>query len=212
MGGIIAVTVRALDSTEYRMARWTNGLSDYITNINLCNKNQDHIDQYLNRWKEMETDWINNKDTGKFKFPMTSCYLPDSYLLAPIGYGLVVVDYVENFILHSQGYTRIGSINSSALCDPEDLERFDQFKVANRIKKINFWEEEGFTINDINQMTAVEIRSLDAYFEMDMSPFEVIRYGEHDRDELKRMQSKIVDLGFTLSEEELQMWEDFVEE
>lgn len=51
----------------------------------------------------MKEDWEKNKLSGNFDFNMTDVYFPSSGL-APEGYGLVVVDMVNDVILSSQGY------------------------------------------------------------------------------------------------------------
>ncbi len=103
MGGSVAITLRTPDNKVYKMSRWTNIMPYFINNARLFLKQQKHIDDFLYQYNLMKKDWENNKDTGNFDFNMTDVYFPSSGL-APEGYGLVVIDMVNDVILSSQGY------------------------------------------------------------------------------------------------------------
>ena len=52
----------------------------------------------------------------------------------------------------------------------------------------------------------------DAYFILDMSPFKVTKYVEHDPEDAMKMKLKLNELGFELSPEEKVIWADWVKE
>ena len=104
MGGSVGLTIREPNGKEHRMCRSTGVLSWAIRNMKLVNKDPEHITAVLKTWEEMRNDYERNKESGNFEIEMTGCYAPYPYL-APIGYGLVVVDMVHNEILDNQGYT-----------------------------------------------------------------------------------------------------------
>lgn len=110
MGGSVGLTIREPNGKEHRMCRWTNILPWAITNIRLVNKDVKHIEKILDPWYDMREDYMQHKKDGKFRNEMTKVYAPHHYL-APQGYGLVVVDMVNNKILDHQGYISISNID-----------------------------------------------------------------------------------------------------
>jgi hypothetical protein len=125
MGGNLAITVREQDGTEHRMDRWTNSMPWFIDNIDLVEKKPQHIADYLKTWYDFRKDWEKHgeayleahKKGGweearkvPFEHNMTPVYAQHTFL-APSEYGLVVVDMVNDKILHAQGYTDFGSIS-----------------------------------------------------------------------------------------------------
>lgn len=144
MGGTIAVTLRKPDGIVHKMARWTNPLPEFVTNLAMINKDPSHVDEWMEQWNGMAKDWDDHlpeieaarKKYGdkfwdhlnvKFRFPMTACY--GGYrLLAPTGYGLVVIDQQKNHILTSQGYCSFGVVHAAgiSLDVPYDKNTFDE--------------------------------------------------------------------------------------
>lgn len=51
-----------------------------------------------------------------------------------------------------------------------------------------------------------------SYFQIDMSPFQLIRYHEPDPEEAEKIRTKIKDLGFTLTTEEDKLWDEWINE
>lgn len=139
MGGNLALTVREEDGTEHRMDRWTNAMPWFITNMDLVNKNPAHLQGYLETWYGFVEDWNKNGarfdqmqaagDDGAydiFEHNMTPVYAGHQYL-APSEYGQVVVDYQNNVVLHSQGYTDFGRMSyvcAKQMLYQEGVERF----------------------------------------------------------------------------------------
>jgi hypothetical protein len=125
MGGTVAITLRTPDKKVYKMSRWTNIMPHFINNARLFLKQQGHIDDFLYQYNLMKEDWEKNKSSGNFDFNFPSSGL------APEGYGLVVVDMVNDVILSSQGYC--------------SFERLHLFEVQNLIQR--------FLHNDQNKTT-----------------------------------------------------------
>lgn len=132
MGGTIAVTIRTPDGQEYRMARWTNSLPSFTKSLKFIQKDSEHIQEYMKPYFEMKEDYKQNHRTGKFKFNMTGCYNPWGQC-APLGYGLVVIDMVNNIIADSQGYTHLTEIYSGHVAlDSQKVILFQDKPVENR--------------------------------------------------------------------------------
>jgi len=112
MGGNLAWTIRLEDGTEYRMDRWTNSMPGLILNPDFLSGQQAGIDNALQPWLEMKSDWEKNQHTEKFDLHMTPSYAPYPYGLAPSEYGLVITDFVSKTILSLQEYTDLGSLNA----------------------------------------------------------------------------------------------------
>lgn len=118
MGGSIGFTIREKNGTEHRMCRWTNSMPGFINHIDFIEESDEHLQNYLKVYLDMKEDWekhgedwdAEGRDYGIFEHHMTPVYAPFNGILAPIEYGLVVVDYQTNTVLHCQGYTSFGSI------------------------------------------------------------------------------------------------------
>ena len=136
MGGTVGFTLREPDGTEHRGACWTNSLQWAVTNMRLVNKDPEHIKEVV-------------------------AYDEEGTLLAPVGYGLVLVDMKENVILSFQNYTGVGRINTSAVLQDfhegvpgedgmllvEDgcaLTRLQAFMAENRVTPLSYRQDEGF--------------------------------------------------------------------
>ena len=96
MGGSVAVTIRQENGTEHRFHnRYTNPLPFFIDNMRLIEKNEKHIE-----------DYINGGDPE---------YVIKGDCLSPDGYGLVVVDLKTNHILSYQNYCSFGRTAISSI-------------------------------------------------------------------------------------------------
>jgi len=111
MGGSIAVTMRTPDGTIHKMCRWTNILGWVVTNLRLAQKDPEHIKKVLKPWQDMRADWLKGKP---YKYPMTDVYGHYDHL-APYGYGLVVIDMVNDVILSWQGYTNLETVTGASI-------------------------------------------------------------------------------------------------
>ena len=232
MGGSVAVTLREPDGTEHRMCRWTNPLPWFINNMKFINKDPVHIKQWLDRWNEMRADWEKNKGTGKFEFPMTEAYAPSPYL-APMGYGLVVIDMKKNVILNCQGYCNFGVIHGVSIAldmnpnvisgdKPEDRDKeiAKAFFDANRavvwkwVKGVTKKRRGQFLTTQIGYQELLLIlkknnEMLD--IRLDMHPFKIQDYSEESAS-WPKMRADIEKLGFKITAEEDKMWDEWLKE
>jgi hypothetical protein len=110
MGGTVALTLRAADGAEYRMARSTNILPWAVTNRALLDGAPVHWEAVLAQWRAMMADYARGRASGRFDHAMTKAYASESGILAPIHYGLVVVDALTRTILSCQGYSTPGQV------------------------------------------------------------------------------------------------------
>lgn len=225
MGGSIAMTLRLPDGTEHRMMRWTNIMPWAFTNLEFLREEPTHITAFMSQWHELVADWDAAQAAGtEPKYPMASCYAPHR-LLSPDGYGLVVIDMVNKVILHSQGYSDIGTIFTSSFHDGEFPDpdsnqfRFKNLWDAGRIRSIKRWSAEGVSVVPVPWATAEEAvealnRSRDwiGDFIVDMSPYTVERFPEHNTKEAIRLRERVLSLGFLLTQEEEAQWTKWIEE
>ena len=227
MGGSIGVTIREENGTEHRMCRWTNSLPGFVHNIRFINKDKIYIKEYLELWYNMRKDWEENKDNKdlrflsnsielrngmkigggepqKFRLGMTDVYAPYPYL-APMNYGLIVIDLQNNVILHSQDYCGIGSlIISRASVDKEHLEFIDELRKSGRIVSV--------TDLDNKKVSVSKLDLTGNYFydiKIDLAPFIVKRFGKSKSGGINNLKKEVIKLGFSLTIEEEEMWEEF---
>lgn len=209
MGGCIGMTIRLSDGTEHRMTRWTNPIPDYINNIKFINKDIEHFDRYQEQWNNMRKDWLEhvlkcnkkNHIKCKFKYFMTPAYAPYPYL-APIEYGLIVVDMMDNVIISCQGYTKIGQIHLIS------QNNFDEWEVAQELMdegRILSIHKDFKPIKSIKNLNKLKKSKLELYtLNVNLSPFKIIEVPEHDYASLKE---EVLKLGFKLTPEEEKIWE-----
>jgi len=237
MGGSVAVTLREPDGTDHRMCRWTNCLPYYVRNLKIVQKDPDHINNFLRQWERMREDYLLHKDDEQYEFPMTPAYAHYT-LLAPYGYGLVVIDMQKERILDCQGYCSFDSEHGVHLAndnsffpkyDRGDHDRLDAFKYEDedeenvcyrwaqffnegRITKTTKWDKEKRKIVEVENFTsltqAADNDVSEYEFHYDYSPFTITKFPEAP-DGLEEMKRVIVEeLGFVLSEEEEEQWEE----
>jgi hypothetical protein len=231
MGGSLAVTLREPDGTEHRMCRWTNALPAFVNNMRLVNKDPAHIKKYVDRWTEMREDYEKHKGTKKFEFNMTDIYAPYPYL-APMDYGLVVIDMMKDQILSCQGYTNFGrfdivgvamDMSQVGLEDDESRDKLTkEFFDAKRavIKKyVKQPKKEKYKLVDTDMtyegmLLLIEQGNveIDRIVALDMYPFSIHHYKEGSEKEWLKMRKDIEDLGFKITAEEDKMWKEFLEE
>lgn len=133
MGGNLAWTVRRSDGTEYRMDRWTNAMSELVTNPAFFQEDEDHLATCLESWLAMKEDWEKNQGTGNYEKPMTEAYAPYPYGCKPSEYGIVVTDFMNKVILTNQNYCSFNEIDLHWLKggDRHVFERMNPDRYAN---------------------------------------------------------------------------------
>lgn len=143
-------------------------------------------------------------------------------LLAPMDYGLVVIDLRTKKILSHQLYTHFGRIMNMVWYHHDLTDLFHRIWASGRIKwektqTRNFvnsfgdsqylFQEPNLTWEEFESRLKVRDKDLAIHcIEMDLSPFSVLDYVSEG---LGRMREEILNLGFELSTEEDEQWEDF---
>ena len=228
MGGTIAVSIRRADGREHRQARWTNPLSHLFLHLGFIEGDDSYLDGYIARWDEMRADWIDNNITGNYRLNMTPCY-GDWTHLAPTGYGLVVVDYKNKVVLHSQGYSALTEFLGTAFLEDSvymGVEEWPEPHVVALVKsgrvsrsawdndakdfiahgKLTDWREETTRKAKVGYPENMGDR-----YPVDMGDWTFERFGESGND-LTKMWNRLVDLGFEFNEEEEAAWDEFIAE
>jgi len=233
MGGTVAVTLRKPDGTEYRMDRWTNSMPWGIGNRKMITHDMAHVDEYLKEWLGMKEDYEQNKETGVYEYPMTDCYFP-SEGLAPCGYGLVVVDMVNNVILSMQGYTSFDSLCAASISmdlphginDPDsNVSIFKEFYDAGKVPGV--MTRDSFKIADaggdpylpltqsfdelMEELVDPDKRNL-FDFKLDLSPFTLEEFEEYNPQALIKYRARLLELGFELTDKENEIWAAAIDE
>ena len=93
MGGSVNVVVRDSSGTILKMERWTNNLVHWIVTESFLTEGKDFID-YIAQSVKWKSDYQKNKDTGKYEDDNSRWYGCSEHL-APIEYGMVLVDFIE---------------------------------------------------------------------------------------------------------------------
>ena len=237
MGGSIAITFRDSDGTVEKMCRWTNTMPYYLVNHLLYTKNKYHVEKWMKQWNDMKIDWDSNvgKKKPNYKHEMTEVYArTENRVLAPIGYGLVVVDFMNNKILHNQGYCSLNALNvSMSIITAEDADD-DERKLVdllynNRVVDIDGrtkkepWAKNKSPRQVVERIleakrNAVKHKKVlkedsDAFFScvrvsVDTKPFEVIKYEETENG-FREMYKDIKKLDFKLTKEEEAQWQEY---
>ena len=209
MGGTVAVTVREENGTEHRMSRWTNNLPYFVVNLKTFQKDPEHLQNYISMPRP---DFINDNEG-----------------LAPVQYGLVVVDYMTDTILTMQGYSSLDSISGAGIRlavdakrynrgnDDDDFARFKELLYNGRIKSIQTWNGVGLQDEDLSNAKPCQI--LEEFsdirrngFEMinvDTAPFKVEKFEESAQGALS-MKGRLAELDFQYTKEEDKVWLDWV--
>ncbi len=143
MGGSVAVGFRFTDGSTFVQERWTNNLPFWFKDAKLYNGDMDHVNRYI----RMDQEY------------------PTQVPLAPLGYGLVLVDYLSNHLLSMQHYTRF------------DLEDPVHMALITKLSEEDFGYE------------AVRYKGLLAENRLSMKIYRVVRKKDgHQRiDEVKRL-------------------------
>lgn len=233
MGGSVTMIIRESEDKVHKMVRWTNSFPHFIKHPKFLSKDKTHLNEYLVHWNEMSEDYEENKKTGNFKYNMTDVYIPDSGHIAPVEYGIVFIDFVKNKIISCQGYSSINKIPMSSVLtayrqrsqkDWEDtlfgirdlydanllsLKTYDESKSLSSLnkalsnKKLSFLDKIEIVKKDMDT-------ALGCYFEMDLSPFEVIDNYD-DLKGFKKTYKEIKEL-ITLTKEDEKRWKKYLKE
>jgi hypothetical protein len=179
----------------------------------------------------MVDEYNEKKAAGKEdEMGMCQCYVPQSGFIAPIEYGIIVIDYQTNKLVHCQGYSSLDSLYIFEV-DNIQREREDDRVVIKELidnKKIKslrvFYDREGglsevpIEYKTINGQTKIvlseelkeeEIIHKNGYA-LDLSPWEIFRFEETEEGFIKTKE-KIKEIGFEITEEDEKLWQEFID-
>jgi len=207
MGGVIGFTLRRADGTDQRTARWTNPFSHILMDPKF-------IEGPDSFWDEI----MAQKEYEKWG------------MLAPISYGLIVIDYQSKTILHSQGYSAMVKLLPGEFSDQPmhtGAQGWPDERVVKLIEQGRVTKERWDGAKWIKPMLDHEIKSWEAenkrcadegypgfmrnQYPVDMSPWTVERFDE-GAPGLREMKTRLAELGFKFSDEEETTWEEFFSE
>jgi ribosomal protein S27AE len=205
MGGIISITIRLPDGTEYRTQRWTNPFIYWFHDVRFLTKDIDFIMSYLKGWLDMKADY----ETKAFKLPGTFRYFPSKGLV-PVEYGIWVIDLQKNEIVdYYQNYTDLTrlsfdfDLNANDSSDVEEMNRITQLLLDHRLS----CEGEGFSYQSFDELRQGHPKYRDIY--VDLSPLKLTRYEPY---QTKEALAHIQKLGFVLNATELRIWDEWIKE
>ncbi len=241
MGGVIGFTLREEDGTEHRMSRWTNWTPYAIDNIGMVNKSPEHIEEVLREWKrqkdlpEEEKHWAYHwpylapSEYGLVVVDLQKNKLLDSNRYHHFGsMHLVGIQNEMRATIHEGGgWTMPGNDGPNALLVDKGNEaaRFYRFFQEKRIKDFLVWDRESqeecsihkdfnsLTFDELVAFLTIEDRSNPinyGKFVLDMSPLEVVTFPE-SREGWVSFRQAVLDLGFTLSEKEEELWREVID-
>ena len=104
LGGVIAVTIRLPDGTEYRMERWTNTTPSIVHDPKFLKGDVKSIADYIQHWLTESA----KKNKGQTLISSWGMY--KNPYLAPSEYGILVIDYKTKTIVDCQGYVDITTV------------------------------------------------------------------------------------------------------
>lgn len=244
MGGSVAVTLRDIDGTVHKMCRSTNNMPFYFCNEKLYQKDRDHIARYLDWWHEFKAKSCSttNKDgesvisAGKSLDPVEAFNIEHGFL-APVDYGLVVIDLMSETILSHQGYTSFDYLLielrgidklSDLLVDPDsEFSRFKSLVDAKRVTKISisrrcgekYISDDEYSISDWSFDDVVTLlRKLSQFGSIGMAklfispPFKLLSFSESDPLSLTAMKHELSTLNFEFSVQDEEQWAQFEDE
>jgi hypothetical protein len=230
MGGTVAETIRRENGEIIKMARRTGAYNWMIFskefNVGEIDK---AIDEHLKMFMEMKEDYEHGEP---YKHPMSPVYGWCNHL-APVDYGLVVLDFQKKKIHSMQGYDSPGKLSLISMPhnDKETMEIYD-FLMQNNLLDVCkydftrlgdvhsiFGSKEPFKIalKELNNSYLDGIKSIfgqynTSHIDMVFVPkilknFELHSY-EESPEGLVKMLSALKNDGFTFNEEEIKMWKE----
>lgn len=182
MGGIVGLTIRFSPEHEYRGSCWTNVLPDGLWAADF------YIDADTS--KRHAQTWLDQLLAHRRANPTIEELWGGHNMLAPVEYGIVLVDYVTSTLLSAQGYSAPDwLIRFESEGFEERRDKWDALQRAGLLTEPGPWPEE---------------RWRSAWVKL---PFKDVRCG--DIDAIPAALTWVSE-NFTLSAEEKAAWEKFI--
>lgn len=215
MGGSIGFTIRTADGKEYRQCRWTNIMPAFFHCVEFLREDPEFIKEFVKNGEDLRKAYMARDFE---EAPMAKVYGPNMRL-APVAYGLIVVDLKTKTILSQQDYCDIGAHWCSA---PATLHRHRQQDQYERVKKLFEagkiqracdyppYAVEDYKEYDVSSWEAFsKVEDFVGYLKVDVTPFDVKNFQTYDKEQGELMKQTILDLGFTLTKREERVWSEY---
>lgn len=102
MGGIVALTIRTSETECYRGSCWTNVLTEGLFAADFYRD--------LDTSRDHAKTWLAQLLAHRTREPDLAKLWGSHNLLAPIEYGIVIVDYVTSTLVSAQSYTDVATV------------------------------------------------------------------------------------------------------
>jgi len=115
MGGLVQLVVRSKEGQITALPVWTNSMSALLLkNPNFLAGDLSYLNDFVSYHRELMADYDANHITRTFKDSNAGLFGSKPFGgLAPVEYGIVVIDFKEMKILDMQDYTNASSIYGS---------------------------------------------------------------------------------------------------
>lgn len=203
MGGAVKVVVRLADGSIEADVRHTNPMPIWLGDHKMITDPEPHLREYLS----MQSVWKTGDHT-----------------VAPVEYGIVVVDAIKKIIYTSNGYSNPWVIPTIALWrfargNEETHKIYTRFLREGRLSLWNtvtgekiegFYapdcdvseeSERAFRLEDSDRQNFFEVR-------IDFAPWEIIRFGQEPTD--RSMLDRLIADGFPITDADKAGWDDYL--
>lgn len=234
MGGTVAETIRKEDGSIIKMARRTGAYNHMFFSKEFNNGEIDKaVTEHIDIFMEMKEDFESGEP---YKYEMSPVY-GGFTLLAPVDYGLVVID-IKNKKIHSiqdfdnPGFINIFKLSESMIFEQKTLDSYNFLVENNKLLIYNneellgdciqvFGKDASIStvqkiINDTYSSSDIKLKfKHDELFYLRIMPdslkdFEFISYDDSEK-ELLKYATNLVSDGFEFSDEEINTWLEYSE-
>lgn len=234
MGGTVAETIRKEDGSIIKMARRTGAYNHMFFSKEFNNGEIDKaVTEHIDIFMEMKEDFESGEP---YKYEMSPVY-GGFTLLAPVDYGLVVID-IKNKKIHSiqdfdnPGFINIFKLSESMIFEQKTLDSYNFLVENNKLLIYNneellgdciqvFGKDASIStvqkiINDAYSSSDIKLKfKHDELFYLRIMPdslkdFEFISYDDSEK-ELLKYATNLVSDGFEFSDEEINTWLEYSE-
>lgn len=192
MGGAIGITLIKPNGETLKMCRSTGSYPSFVQHIKFVEKDEEHIEKFLKYWRKMKKDWERYGPNGPFEHDGTDYFLPFNEM-APVGYGLIVIDMQKDKIYSCQGYCRVDHRYYDPLMEISEPDEFVGLE----------------TLRKNNRLTMKhKFRLKSSMVDIDLSPFLVFNFSEGSEGLIQM--KEILQREYGLSTKEIEMWNESI--
>lgn len=115
MSGHVSFVIRDKNKNIHKMVRHTSEIESFIQNPSFFSGDNDHLQSFLEEYKNLKEDYEKHKKDKEFKFKRTPFLFPVKESFSPQEYGIVFVDYVSKQVISCQGYMNPGLVGLASI-------------------------------------------------------------------------------------------------